>query len=138
MFKNFFAKLTGCQEVPPVRTDAFGTTKFIFNENFTKLRYELVVNDLELFTMAHIHLGMKGKNGPIVAFLFGPVSPSISVDRGIVKGTLTKDDLVGPLKGMCLSELAFEMKTGNAYVNAHTERYPDGEIRGQIKESNCC
>ena len=24
------------------------------------------------------------------------------------------------------------MALGNTYVNAHTERYPDGEIRGQI------
>ena len=25
-----------------------------------------------------------------------------------------------------------DMKTGNYYVNVHTEKFPDGEIRGQL------
>jgi hypothetical protein len=133
MTTRFFANLSGRQEVPPVNTDAFGSAQFIFNEDFTKLRFKLVVNDLEKFIVAHIHIGMKGMNGPVVAFLFGPITRGISVDTGVVTGTITKADLIGPLQGMSLIELAVQMKEGNAYVNAHTERYPNGEIRGQIK-----
>jgi hypothetical protein len=92
------------------------------------------VNDLEKFTAAHIHLGMRGQNGPVVAFLFGPVTRGISIDTGVATGTITKDDLVGPLQGMSLLELARQMKAGNTYVNAHTERHPNGEIRGQIRQ----
>lgn len=134
MSKGFFARLTGREEVPPVRTDAFGLAQFRFNNDFTRLRFKLVVNDIEKLTVAHIHLGMRGENGPVVVFLFGPVTRGISVDRGVVTGIITESDLVGPLQGMSLLELAREMEAGNTYVNAHTENHPNGEIRGQIKE----
>ena len=134
MTVHFFARLTGREEVPPVNTNAFGSADFVFNDDFTRLRFRLVVNDLDKFTQAHIHLGMRGQNGPVVVFLFGPVTRGISVDTGVVTGTITEDDLVGPLQGMCLFELARQMKAGNTYVNAHTEKYPNGEIRGQIRK----
>jgi CHRD domain len=134
MSVRFFARLTGREEVPAVRTDAFGKAAFVFNDDFTRLRFRLVVNDLEKFTVAHIHLGMKGQNGPVVTFLFGPVTRGISVNTGVITGTITKEDLVGPLEGMSLSELARQMRAGNTYVNAHTERHPNGEIRGQIRQ----
>lgn len=134
MAVRFFARLTGREEVPPVRTDAFGSAAFVFNDDFTRLRFRLIVNDLEKFTVAHIHLGMRGENGPVVVFLFGPVTRGISVDTGVVTGTITEKDLVGPLQGMSLSELARQMQTGNTYANAHTERHPNGEIRGQIRK----
>ncbi|HEY4551283.1 MAG TPA: CHRD domain-containing protein [Bacillus sp. (in: firmicutes)] len=97
------------------------------------MRFQLTVNNLENFTQAHIHLGRIGVNGPIVAFLFGPVDPDISVKKGIVEGIITADDLVGPLKGRRLSTLIDLMEDGKTYVNAHTAQNPDGEIRGQIK-----
>ena len=31
-----------------------------------------------------------------------------------------------------ISDLVSLMSDGNAYVNVHTEKYPDGAIRGQI------
>jgi hypothetical protein len=136
MVVRFFARLTGGQDVPPVNTDAFGSASFVFNDDFTRLRFKLVVNDLDEFTVSHIHLGMRGQNGPVVIFLFGPVTRGISVNTGVVTGTITEDDLVGPLQGMSLFELAKQMNAGNTYVNAHTERYPDGEIRGQIRQVN--
>lgn len=131
---RFLARLTGREEVPPVNTDAFGSTEFVFNEDFSKLRFRLVVNDLEKFTAAHIHLGMRGQNGPVVVFLFGPVPRGISTYTGVVTGTITENDLVGPLQGISLLELARQMQLGNTYINVHTERYPNGEIRGQIKK----
>jgi hypothetical protein len=129
----FTAKLSGRQEVPPVVTDAFGSAELEFSRNFKELHFKLVVNDLQGFTQAHIHLGIKGENGPVVAFLFGPVMPGIDVEKKVIKGTLTRLDLVGPLSGLPLSELAKHINAGNAYINAHTEDFPDGEIRGQIK-----
>lgn len=131
--KCFIAKLTGREEVPPVCTDAFGIAQFRFNSDFTRLPFKLVVHDIEQVTAAHIHLGRRGENGPVVVFLFGPVTRGISVNRGVVTGIITESDLVGPLQGMSLLELAREMDTGNTYVNVHTEKHPAGEIRGQIK-----
>lgn len=131
--KCFIAKLTGREEVPPVYTDAFGIAQFRFSNDFTRLRFKLVVHDIEQVTAAHIHLGRRGENGPVVVFLFGPVTRGISVNRGVVTGTITESDLVGPLQGMSLLELAREMDVSNSYVNVHTEKHPAGEIRGKIK-----
>lgn len=135
---RFKANLTGREEVPPVCTDAFGSTKLVFSENLRELHFELVVRCIEGFTQAHIHLGRRGENGPVVAFLFGPVSPGIDAEKKVICGTITRGDLVGPLAGLPLTELAKHIKAGNAYVNAHTEAFPDGEIRGQIEPKLTC
>ncbi|MBC6973425.1 CHRD domain-containing protein [Bacillus sp. Xin] len=129
----FISKLTGREEVPPVYTDAFGIAQFRFNNDFTKLQFKLVVHDIEQVTAAHIHLGDRGENGPVVVFLFGPVTRGISVDRGVVTGIISETDLVGSLQNMSLLELANRMNTGNTYVNVHTEKHPPGQIRGQIR-----
>nr|WP_263326521.1 CHRD domain-containing protein [Neobacillus sp. Marseille-Q6967] len=135
MNKNqlFFAILEGSEEVPPVQTDATGLAKFKVSRDERKIGYRLTVNNLENFTQAHIHLGRRGENGPIVVFLFGPIDPDISVTKGIVDGVITAEDLVGPLEGEDLSTLIDLMKEGKTYVNAHTVQNPEGEIRGQIK-----
>ncbi|WP_102346381.1 CHRD domain-containing protein [Bacillus sp. Marseille-P3661] len=129
----FFARLSGSEEVPPVRTSAEGLVKFKVSKDERRMAYQLTVNDLENFTQAHIHIGRRGFNGPVVAFLFGPANPDISVRKGTVDGVITKDDLVGPLQGKPLSVLLDLMKDGKTYVNVHTAQNPDGEIRGQIQ-----
>lgn len=92
-----------------------------------------MVNNIARITQAHIHLGRRGQNGPIVAFLFGPSKFGISVRRGVVRGVLTNRDLVGPLQGRTLNDLIREIERGNTYANVHTVQHPDGEIRGQIR-----
>lgn len=103
------------------------------NNQENRLTFRLVVRNINRVTQAHIHLGQRGKNGPIVAFLFGPSKFGISVRRGVIRGTLTRNDLVGPLKGKTLRDLVREFERGNAYVNVHTIQNPDGEIRGQVR-----
>jgi len=51
----------------------------------------------------------------------------------LAKGTITAEDLVGPLAGMSLNDLRMAMMQGLTYVNVHTSQYPPGEIRGQIR-----
>lgn len=135
MEKNlvFFAMLEGSEEVPPVRTEAFGNVKFKVSRDERRMSFRLTVNNLDNFTQAHIHIGRRGVNGPVVVFLFGPVDPDISVSKGVVEGVITSGDLVGPLEGEPLSTLIDLMLDGKTYVNAHTAQNPDGEIRGQIK-----
>jgi hypothetical protein len=130
--RHFFASLSGLEEVPPVQTNARGDAVFTINEDEKMMEYRLIIHNLLNFTEAHIHLGRRGENGPVVAFLFGPVDPGISVIQGIVRGNLSRKDLVGPLKGHPFSALLREMRSGNTYVNCHTVQNPEGEIRGQI------
>ncbi|MDR6224192.1 CHRD domain-containing protein [Desmospora profundinema] len=133
MSQTFFTFLSGKEEVPPVRTAAFGNAAFFLSKDRKKLFYRLQVNRIRRLTQAHIHIGRRGENGPVVAFLFGPVQPGISVDQGVVTGTITSDDLVGPLRGEPLESLIQLMKEERTYVNVHTEQHPAGEIRGQIQ-----
>ena len=129
-----YAKLTGREEVPPVKTHAKG--KFRSHHNECLLKYKLTVEKIKKVTDAHIHLGRPGENGPIVVTLFRPCKPTGEVDGLLAKGKITAKDLRGPLKGKSLKHLHHEIKRGNAYVNVHTERYPNGLIRGQLKNKH--
>lgn len=133
MTKIFRAKLRGSEEVPPVRTHATGDTVFWLSTDNNRLEFCLSLHDLHNLTQAHIHIGVRGVNGPIVAFLFGPVQRGISVCEAVVTGSITSADLVGPLQGRTLSELVQLIIRGETYVNAHTTQNPGGEIRGQIR-----
>jgi hypothetical protein len=129
----FHAILEGEEEVPPVDSDAKGAAVFRTSNDGTELNYKLVVANIEDVTAAHIHLAPRGENGDIVAFLFNPETPTDGREFEILaEGTITSEDLVGPLEGSTLSELIDEMEAGNTYVNVHTVEHPSGEIRGQI------
>ncbi len=127
------AKLSGASEEPPVTTSATGNARFFINTKTGEIRYVLHVKDLKDVTMAHIHLGAKGESGPPVAMLFmGPEKKGVF--SGILaRGTITKKDLMGRLKGKTVKDLAHEMETGGTYVNIHTKANPGGELRGQIE-----
>jgi CHRD domain len=47
-------------------------------------------------------------------------------------GTITADKLEGPMAGKQLSDLATAGVNDMLYINIHTEKNPNGEIRGQI------
>ena len=85
---------------------------------------------------AHIHWATEGQNGPVVVTLF-PMGQFIAVEGVVMglltEGTFTAEDLAGPLEGMSLDDLIEGIIVGTAYVNVHTNVYPDGEIRGQIE-----
>jgi plastocyanin len=120
--------LTGANEVPPVTTNATG--KFLATAGTNSLSFTLTASGSATgFTMAHIHQGAPGTNGPIVAFLFGPVTAGVGSIN--VSGTITQADLVGPLAGNMAGFMA-ALQAGNLYVNAHTIANPGGEIRAWI------
>src|SRR4030095_16394431 len=68
-------------------------------------------------TMAHIHIGAVGVNGPIIVNLVESPPGTWSVPAG--GATLTEAQ-------------ATAFVAGELYVNAHTPANPNGEIRGQI------
>jgi len=131
--QTFSATLSGKDEVPPTKSIANGTAKFLVNENDSQISYLVNLTGLKKITQAHIHNGTSGQNGDVLVNLSNsksaknPDNPEIQLT-----GTITKDDLQGPLKGRELSDLLIVMRNGQAYVNAHTEIYPKGAIRGQI------
>ena len=112
---NVDVKLSGDQEVPPVKTSATGNGTITVNDDKTVSGSVTTagVNGVA----AHIHNGAPGKNGPVAV----PLSKD-----GDNKWT------VGP--GAKLTDAQFaEFKAGNLYVNVHSAAHKDGEIRGQLK-----
>lgn len=128
---NITAYLNGREEVPPVWTRALGSTTIIQTSS-EELCFRLLVDRICNMTLAHIHLGKSGENGPAVACLFGPSRFGASSRRIVVNGKLTGAELIGPLQGLSISVLIQEISNCNTYVNVYTVQYPDGEIRGSI------
>jgi hypothetical protein len=92
-----------------------GTGTFTATVTGTKIAWTLSFKHLTgPATAAHIHLGAKGKAGNVLVALCGPC-------KATQKGTRTLTAAV--LK---------DIKKGMTYVNVHTAKYPNGEIRGQI------
>ncbi len=133
---HFRAQLSGAQEVPPVETLSRGQAIFRMSRDGNELHFKLIVANLRDVRMAHIHLAQAGVNGPVVAWLYPGGPPPVEIPgrfSGVLaEGTITAADLVGPLAGMTLGDLADAMRAGDTYVNVHTAAYPGGEIRGQI------
>jgi hypothetical protein len=132
---KFEATLSGKEQAPPIDTPA--KAAFVLSGNGKSLHYTLSVVDIENATMAHIHIGHAGEEGPIAVWLY-PSNPSPVVRKGkftgvLAQGTITAANLMGPLQGKTLEDLVSVIKVGDAYVNVHTTAHPGGEIRGQLK-----
>ncbi len=132
--QTFSATLSGKEEVPPTESNSTGTAKFQVNNDSSQVSYWVNITGIKKITQAHIHNGTSGQNGDVVVTLSKEksakgkeTSPAIGF-----AGNITKDDLQGPLKGKEVSDLVSLMSNGSAYVNAHTDKYPKGAIRGQI------
>ena len=131
--KQFNAKLSGQQEVPPVQTTSSGMAWFKPMQD--KVWFKLNVTDMQGVTQAHIHTGKQGENGPVVVTLYKSATPQ-PINGKLAYGNITANLLEGPMKGKQISDLATAMSNGSTYVNVHTEKYPNGEIRGQIMMAN--
>jgi hypothetical protein len=137
------ALLTGFQEVPAISTRGRGEFRARLRDNST-LEFELRYADLEGGnpSAAHIHLGQRGANGGVVAFLCGgggkPACPGAT--SGTVTGTIVAADIQAlPAQGIAageLNEVVAAVRAGVTYVNVHTSTYGSGEIRGQIGRGN--
>jgi hypothetical protein len=66
-------------------------------------------------TMAHIHQGAKGANGPVIVPL-----------------TKSGDTYTVPAGAKLNDAQLSAFKAGNLYVNVHSDKYKGGEIRGQL------
>lgn len=128
----FKTKLSGKEVVPSVKTVAKGEATFQLDKDGKELTYKLTVTDIENVIAAHIHNGTKGKNGPPVVNLFTGSKKEGKFSGTLSEGTITAKELAGQLKGKLFSHFIQMIEDGHAYVNVHTDKYPDGEIRGQI------
>lgn len=132
------ARLDGFHEVPSKLTNGHGTFKATISGN--TISYELTFADLSTPAVAsHIHFAQPGVNGGIFAFLCGGGGkPACPPAGGTVTGTITAADILAPSpdQGLAAGDFAGAvraLRSGNTYANVHTNRFPAGEIRGQIR-----
>ncbi|MGA9402526.1 CHRD domain-containing protein [Haladaptatus sp.] len=128
--------LSGKKEVPKNRSPGEGVAAFRSTPDKKRLDFALLaINTTSQITAAHLHLGEKGENGPVVASLIGEdvdAQQLLILNNVASTGSIRASDLVGPLEGDSIADLISEIRAGNVYVNVHTEKYADGEIRGQV------
>ncbi|HEY7081887.1 MAG TPA: CHRD domain-containing protein [Nitrososphaeraceae archaeon] len=133
---TYTATLTGKNENPPVNAQATGMAKFTPNSNDT-LSYEVNTNNIDGVIGAHII----ESNGSLLAQVFDPYAihngksgiPTGKVNGVLSTGTITSDDLDGPLAGKKITDLVSLMKQGKAFVEIRTLDHEKGEIKGQVK-----
>ena len=106
--------LNGDAEVPPVNTSAKGSGLITVMPDRT-VSGSIKVSGF-VPTMAHIHQGAVGKNGPPIITLTQNASDSFAVPAG---ARLTDAQYTG-------------FTSGELYVNVHSAQYPNGEIRAQL------
>ena len=146
---TFVAELNGNNSVPDaIKTPATGEVKFELVDQGTYLAYTVTVKDLQNPHDVDVHLGQPGSNGPLVVKLFprGKDRPKLGTVNGVLaEGKFRYDDLMGPMEQASLGEFLEELRSGNVYVNVHTNDGSDppnsgpgdyrlGEIRGQFKQ----
>jgi hypothetical protein len=131
--KGFKAALSGNEVVPAAMTTAKGEATFTLGKDGKALMYKVMVSDIENVTASHIHMGKKGENGPAVALIDLKGKKAGKFSGTLAEGKITAKELLGSLKGKTVKDLVKEIEAGDTYLNVHTDKYPDGELRGQIK-----
>lgn len=140
--RNFVAPLNPGEEVPsPDLTETRNPTgNAVLRLNGNELSYKLIAANIRNVTQSHIHCGLTGVAGPVVAFLFGFVADGVDPNGILAQGTVTPANVIPrPDSEACpggvadFDDMIAQMRAGNAYVNVHTIQNPAGEIRGQIR-----
>ena len=114
--QEFFAALSGTNEVPPCDLDGTGTA--LVTITGTTVSYVITVANIDLpSTGQHIHVGAAGVNGGVVVALPG----------AFVGNTLT-----GSTTTTAAQAAAIIANPSGFYVNVHTDACPGGAVRGQL------
>lgn len=113
---NFTADLTAAAVVPP--TDSAGTGK----------AQVTLDTDSKLLTWDVTYEGLSGDVN--AAHFHGPAA--VGANAGVV--VPFADPLASPIKGSATltDEQITQLQGGMWYINLHTAKFPDGEIRGQV------
>jgi len=105
--------LTGTDEVPPLSVPGSGSGTIRVEDDGT-VSGSITTKDVA-GTMAHIHRGAKGTNGPVI----------VPLDKN-------GDTYTVPAGRKLTPEQIKDLKAGNLYVNVHTAKNKGGEVRGQL------
>lgn len=114
--------LSGLQEIPQVTAEAMGYGYALFNTLNNGVTLSVLTSGVADATMAHIHTGFAGVNGPVLVAL---AQDETDINVWTSGGELELDNATATL-----------LLSGGHYVNVHTPAHPGGALRGQITASN--
>ncbi|MBI3279092.1 MAG: CHRD domain-containing protein [Acidobacteria bacterium] len=135
---KFKGRLSGFQEVPAIVTTGTGEVEVEVIESPKSLRVTLAYSGLEgAAQAAHLHIGQRGVNGAVAAFLCGgggkPACPAAATDLTVTIGV--SDVVAIPAQGLNagnIDGLIKALESGAVYANVHTTKHAGGEIRAQL------
>jgi hypothetical protein len=110
---SLVAHLLGSAEVPSTQSDAFAEAQFTYDSASRALQYYLNYDGV---TPAKVDL-----HGPAAANEKASAVLNITLSDSPISGTVR----LTPEQGQ-------ELLAGKMYLDIHSQKYPDGEIRGQI------
>ena len=129
-------------------TAAKGRFKASVDDRLQAIHYELSYGGLEgTVTQAHIHFGQRSVNGGIMVWLcqtatnadptgLAPTCPQ----SGTVTGMLQAGNVIGPagqgIAALEFAEVLAAIRSGTAYANVHSTKFPGGEIRAQLRDDD--
>jgi hypothetical protein len=138
--RNVRAYLNGYQEVTSISTTGEGLFTASIDDENRLITYELSYAALEGTTTnaSHIHFAQRSVNGGVIAFLCGGGDkPPCPPTEGTVTGVIDAADVLVSDRGIeagAFEEFVQAIRAGHTYVNVHTNKWPGGEIRGQIHD----
>ena len=144
-------QLSAAQEVQdnPVESDGSGSAIVAFSADFSSFGVFVNFNDLvgSEVTRLHFHCAGAGANGPVAIGIIDRLSPGNDNSQVVTEsgnslfGELTNanfpedngcTDVIGqPINNVV--SLAAAIDAGLVYWNLHTDAFPAGELRGQVR-----
>jgi len=136
--------LVGYNETPlTISTTGGGTFKAKVANDGESFSWTLSYEALEGSVLqSHIHFGAPAITGGISIFLCtnlgnGPAgTQACPASPATISGTATAADVIGPngqgIEPGAFDEILAAMRSGFAYANVHSSKWPGGEIRGQL------
>jgi len=135
---QFKADLTGYNEVPVVLTTGSGQVTVAVSSDQQSLNVTLTFTALVgVAHSASLYLGLPATTGGAVAAICGGTKPACPTTAdGTVTITLSAGDILAvPAQGLAAGDLDSAIQAlanGAIYVNVITNKFPNGEIRGQL------
>jgi CHRD domain len=154
--RSLRARLSGFEEVIAAGGAVFSTASGQFRARIARdeesIDYELSyefpnpgpTEGTQYVNQAHLHFGQRHTTGGIIIFLCDSAdtpspagAPDCPSPSGTVNGTLTAAGVIGPAgQGISAGDFAAlieALRAGTVYANVHSDVFPAGEIRGQVR-----
>ena len=129
---QFSATLTSANERPPPNTStATGTATVTIDETAGTITFNVTVAGITNVIASHIHVGRPDAAGPIVVNLLTTTPAPGTITGMLTSGSVTASAITTGVP-ITFTSLVALMRTGDTYINVHTQANPGGEIRGQL------